>query len=103
MSDKHGKFVNKNGNGDSTDLDAVYSALDSDQKRALYDRWAPDYDRQIIEDHGYDGHLEAATLLAQLLIPGDSPLIDFGCGSGLAGAALAEAGFTAITGIDLSG
>lgn len=79
------------------------SAISPGYVRALFDAYAPRFDRHLVEGLSYRGH----TLVADALEASAGPatplgwVIDLGCGTGLVGAALAgRAQF--LTGIDLS-
>ncbi len=84
---------------------------DPQKLRAYYDKWASDYDADVA-DHGYGLPSSMIATLSQTLYrrneqPGtslgtDSSVLDAGCGTGLVGAALAEAGYRAVDGLDLS-
>ncbi|THH38402.1 methyltransferase domain-containing protein [Aliishimia ponticola] len=82
-------------------LNKVYAARDAAQTRALYDDWAKTYDAEVGES-GYATPRRCAQALAEYVDDLSAPILDFGCGTGLSGAALAQAGFTAIDGVDLS-
>ncbi|MEL6890256.1 MAG: class I SAM-dependent methyltransferase [Actinomycetota bacterium] len=71
-----------------------------DDVRALYDGWASDYDRDVV-DWGYDAPAVVADRLAGL-VASDAIVLDAGCGTGLTGSALASRGFGDVVGIDLS-
>ncbi|HUU73545.1 MAG TPA: class I SAM-dependent methyltransferase [Burkholderiales bacterium] len=65
-----------------------------------YDDWAADYDETLA-----DWRYEAPKKVAQMLraeLSAESLILDAGCGTGLVGRALHEAGFEAINGIDVS-
>lgn len=65
-----------------------------------YDDWAADYDETVA-----DWRYEAPEKVAQMLraeLSAESVILDAGCGTGLVGRALHEAGFEAINGIDVS-
>ena len=83
-------------------LDKVYRVSGNDGMRDLYNAWAGKYDQDILKT-GYATPRRVAEALAAVLPDKDAPILDFGCGTGLSGAALAEAGFTQIDGTDLSG
>lgn len=70
--------------------------------RDLYNAWADKYDQDLLET-GYVTPARVALALSAELADKDAPILDFGCGTGLSGAALAEAGFSRIDGTDLSG
>lgn len=82
-------------------LDKAYGARDAAATRQLYDDWSDSYDAEVGENGYATPRRCAAALRAQLEDP-SAPILDFGCGTGLSGDALAEAGFTAIDGVDLS-
>lgn len=83
-------------------LDRVYAtSSDPEAQVALYDEWAASYDEDL-EASGYATPARLAELLATHLTDPDAPILDFGCGSGMSGRALAAAGFTTIDGADLS-
>lgn len=65
-----------------------------------YDEWAEDYD-QTLAQWRYEAPGQAAARLSAMLDP-DSVVLDAGCGTGLTGRALAEAGFSTIDGMDVS-
>ncbi len=67
---------------------------------ALYDDWSERYDDDL-EAWGYRVPHLAATALANVQ-PGQGPVLDIGCGTGLVGRQLAGAGFGDLVGIDLS-
>lgn len=85
---------------DST-LDRVYQASGDAEMREVYDQWAQDYDRDLAES-GYLTPGRVARTLAEFLSDRDTPIMDYACGTGLSGAALAAEGFTTIDGADLS-
>lgn len=83
-------------------LDSAYQARDAAQTRALYDDWAISYEAEVAENGYVTPERCAAALKAQTTDP-TQPVLDFGCGTGLSGLALHQAGFTTIDGLDLSG
>lgn len=82
-------------------LDKAYNLDSERQTRALYDDWSASYDDEISRN-GYATPARVAAALAAVIDDLTAPALDFGCGTGLSGAALAHAGFTTIDGIDLS-
>ncbi len=76
-----------------------------DEVRRRYDDWAGEYD-QTLHAWGYDAPNRAVALFASRLHGGDREpvtILDAGCGTGLVGAALRDAGVPGrIVGIDLS-
>ncbi len=82
-------------------LDKVYTVSEPGAVRDLYDDWAASYDAEV-GDAGYATPARCAAALAAHLTPHTAPLLDFGCGTGLSGQAMAALGFTTIDGVDLS-
>ncbi|MFT4658557.1 MAG: putative TPR repeat methyltransferase [Candidatus Aldehydirespiratoraceae bacterium] len=83
-------------------LDRVYAASSDPKTQAeLYDDWAAAYDDDL-EVSGYATPKRLAEVLAEHLADRDAPILDFGCGTGMSGRALADAAFTTIDGADLS-
>ena len=82
-------------------IDRAYSASGSEEMRTLYDEWASRYD-QDVEASGYVTPGRVAEALANCCSERDKPILDFGCGTGLSGVALVDAGFTNIDGVDVS-
>jgi predicted TPR repeat methyltransferase len=82
------------------------SVQSPDDAIRLYRSWAAQYDHDVFEVLGFTGTHRVADLLAEHT-PGqasgrDAPVIDLGCGTGVAGARLRELGFTTVDGIDIS-
>lgn len=69
--------------------------------RDLYADWAPSYEQDVLAA-GYVAPRRVAEALRRNLSDTAVPLLDFGCGTGLSGRALAEAGFTTVDGTDIS-
>lgn len=67
---------------------------------AIYADWADTYDAEV-GARGYRTPARLAAALAQFAPP-DSEILDFGCGTGIGGAALTQAGFTTIDGTDVT-
>jgi len=83
-------------------FDRVYQVSSApDQQVALYDQWAPTYDDEL-ERQGAHAPARLARAVTEIVDDHTAPILDFGCGTGLCGAALAAAGWTTIDGADLS-
>merc|ERR1712000_626768 len=88
-------------------LSRVYGATNVNETKALYDEWAASYDKEMAkEDQDYVGPvLAAAHVLKHLGTPSiqaDIEILDAGCGTGLAGIALAQLGAQKVDAADLS-
>jgi predicted TPR repeat methyltransferase len=82
-------------------LDKVYGARDAASTRDLYDAWSASYDAEV-GGNGYATPARCAEALAKFTKDFSTPILDFGCGTGLSGLALKLAGFRTIDGLDLS-
>jgi predicted TPR repeat methyltransferase len=82
----------------------VSGSTSIDEVRGYYDVQAPTYD-STLASWGYDAPWHVAELLLGSLTEGSSlqTVLDAGCGTGLAGQALRDAGFEGrLLGVDLS-
>lgn len=84
-----------------TFLDKTYNTSGDDAMRALYDDWADSYEAEVGEN-GYATPARLARALATITGDKAQAILDYGCGTGLSGAALAAEGFTTIDGMDPS-
>lgn len=75
-------------------------STDSQETAAYYDDWAESYDETLAQ-WNYRSPAIVATMLKRE-VPPDGRVLDAGCGTGLSGRALHDAGFRRITGIDIS-
>jgi predicted TPR repeat methyltransferase len=82
-------------------LRRAYHLTGPEEAEEVYDRWAATYDADTVEGMGYVAPTLAARRLVQLR-PAVGPVLDAGCGTGLAGAALARERVRAVDGVDLS-
>lgn len=84
-------------------LTRLYDIESVDDCRSIYDDWATTYDADL---YGPAQDYVAPNLVTQALLAAKGDLsgriLDAGCGSGLSGVSLAEAGAKDIDGIDLS-
>ncbi|MBK1695802.1 class I SAM-dependent DNA methyltransferase [Rhodovibrio salinarum] len=83
-------------------FDKVYRTTAQDAVETLYNDWAGTYDTDVTGNGYMTPGRVAAALAAHLPTP-NTPILDFACGTGLSGAALAAEGFSVIDGCDLSG
>lgn len=82
-------------------LTSAYDLNSVDEARRHYDDWAASYDAELAENR-YATPARCAAALARFAPDLAAPVLDIGCGTGLSGVALSEAGFSAIDGTDLS-
>lgn len=86
---------------DQSEKPALWTPRSVEDTRALYADWAETYEADVTR-MAYATPTRIAAALAAHLPDRDAPILDFGCGTGLSGAALAEAGYTTIDGTDIS-
>ena len=83
-------------------LKIAYEARTTDETRDLYDRWADTYDTELIDENDYAQPRRCAEMLSRYLADRGAEILDIGCGTGLSGAALSEAGYRIVDGCDFS-
>ena len=80
------------------DVYGLKSVADTEEH---YDGWSSSYDADMDQNqYATPGRIAAA--LAGLMSDKSAPILDFGCGTGISGAAMHAVGFRAIDGCDLS-
>jgi len=82
-------------------LDQAYELGDPEQTHAFYAKWARTYDEEL-RQVGYASPGHVAEAMADAVHDTDGPLLDLGCGTGLSGEALRDAGITCLDGSDFS-
>lgn len=82
-------------------LSQVYAASTPEELSAAYASWAAAYDRDTLAS-GYCLPFQVLAWVARYVAPGDGPLLDAGCGTGLSGPCLAALGYRQIEGLDIS-
>ncbi|NKB61975.1 MAG: methyltransferase domain-containing protein [Gammaproteobacteria bacterium] len=83
-------------------LAEAYGLSDDNDMRLFYQKWADDYDAQMIEGLGYCSPRLIAEQLTRYLTNQESKVLDIGCGTGLTSKYLHDEGFKALHGLDLS-
>jgi predicted TPR repeat methyltransferase len=78
----------------------AYGLKTQEELNNLYDEWAESYDYEVTEN-GYVSPARTAVALKQFLTL-DASILDIGCGTGLSGVALSNAGFTNIHGSEIN-
>jgi predicted TPR repeat methyltransferase len=81
-------------------LQRCYALTDSDEIRQFYDRTAQQYESTLVDDIGYVAPAVSARLFAEFVPDRRARIVDLGCGTGLAGAALGDLGYRHIDGAD---
>jgi predicted TPR repeat methyltransferase len=83
-------------------LDRIYALEDDGDVRTFYDEAAGKYDEILLAQVGYVSPTICAQTMARFLDDKNVRLVDLGCGTGLAGEALAALGYSHIDGVDFS-
>jgi len=83
-------------------FDRIHGPATADDVVGLYDDWAERYDADV-GGAGYVTPRRVAVALAGTVADTSTPVLDYGCGTGLSGVALSGAGFTRIDGAHLPG
>jgi len=86
----------------SSRLKSVYGKKTVEDQRQIYKDWAETYDVDTTTEFGWIGFKPAAAEFAKRIENKFARILDAGCGTGLSGMALADAGYTKIEGCDLS-
>jgi len=73
----------------------------TEDSRELYASWAATYDKEV-QENGYVTPQRVANALKEVVRDQSEHILDFGCGTGLSGAALQAVGFENIDGLDVS-
>ena len=89
--------------GEQADIHVkILTAASTGELMEVYDGWADRYDRELLEDWGYTSPQKAVRLLLEAMGSHELAVLDAGCGTGLVGVRLKEAGMLLLTGIDYS-
>jgi len=79
-----------------------YNTFEKEKMKEHYDELAEKYD-EALDTVGHADPIQVTDAIkTKLGLPTDISIIDFGCGTGLAGEKLAEQGYKTITGLDAS-
>ena len=81
--------------------DKLWTPRSVEDTQKIYADWARGYDADMARlSYATPGRIAAA--LSRCGAPAERPVLDFGCGTGLSGAALRAAGFETVDGTDIS-
>lgn len=81
--------------------DDLWTPRTVEETQAIYRRWAKEYDSDVL-NWGYATPTRVARALRAAGADVNQPILDFGCGTGLSGQALAAEGFNLVDGTDIS-
>ncbi len=81
-------------------LSRLYTGTDN--KRETYDRWADDYENDLVGDLGYVAHVDATRVFRDAVPDLSCRVLDVACGTGLAGIELEQYGYSDVDGADFS-
>ena len=82
-------------------LQWVYAAKNNRELEARYDQWAPQYDKDLIEEFEWVSPQVAVEPFARHVAPG-ARILDVGAGTGLVGERRVTAGYRDLHAMDLS-
>ena len=82
-------------------IENVYGATSLEESEKAYDHWARQYEHDVLS-WGARFPFVAAAVFTRFVEPGEGPILDAGCGTGLQSELLALAGYDGIVGIDMS-
>ena len=86
---------------DQTKQEKLWTHRSVEETKEIYADWAESYETDVTRMN-YATPARLAAALAQFSGDLSAPVLDFGCGTGLSGVALSEAGFSCIDGTDIS-
>ena len=79
----------------------IYSSRGVEELAERYDKWAAEYDADLLTDFGWVGPQQAADVFRRYVAK-DARVLDAGAGTGLVGEQLKGRGFTNVEALDLS-
>lgn len=82
-------------------LERVHQCRTVDDTKQVYGDWASTYD-QTLTACGYKSPWLVASIITARVSDKTTSILDVGCGTGMSGQAMSQAGFSVIDGIDLS-
>jgi len=85
----------------SEHLDRVYAAQSPEELRQVYEEWAAQYDRELVEGMGWDKPTRVGEVLLPFL-PEQPEILDVAAGTGLMGQFLHDHGYRHLEAVDFS-
>ena len=79
----------------------IYASTGVDELEERYDRWAADYDADLLNEFGWLAPQQAADAFSRY-VPTSARVLDAGAGTGLVGESLKRLGYSNIEALDLS-
>ena len=79
----------------------IYASTGVDELEERYDRWAADYDSDLLNEFGWLAPQQAADVFRRY-VPTSARVLDAGAGTGLVGESLKRLGYSNIEALDLS-
>lgn len=95
--------MNKN-NFEMEEIDSRLSDLytSDENKREKYDRWAGEYESDLVNEMDYVAHIDAARIFNEVVIDKNCRILDVACGTGLVGEELKKYAYSKVDGTDFS-
>lgn len=88
--------------GPSEFVSEAYNLDDEEKIVEFYNKWADEYDHQMLEVLGYTSPITIAQLLCDYVPDKNARVFDIGCGTGLTSIFLHRHGYDHLDGVDLS-
>lgn len=94
----------KNKNFKMEKIDSRLSSLYTSDENKLekYDRWASDYESDLVDEMDYVAHIDAAKIFSEVVADKSCRILDVACGTGLVGEELKKLGYSDVDGTDFS-
>jgi len=91
-----------NPKGPNEFVSEAYNLNDDEKIVDFYNKWADEYDHQMLDVLGYTSPITIAQLLCDYVPDKNARIFDIGCGTGLTSIFLHQQGYDHLDGIDLS-
>ncbi len=81
-------------------LSDLYTSDENKQEK--YDRWAGEYESDLVNEMDYVAHIDAARIFNEVVIDKNCRILDVACGTGLVGEELKKYAYSEVDGTDFS-